>query len=63
MTPIKYGVQLLYNMKVIKIFRELLLSVFILCFFNSMQAQITGVGSIGLTVSNMDRSVKFFHVG
>jgi catechol 2,3-dioxygenase-like lactoylglutathione lyase family enzyme len=44
-----------------KIFRAILLIVFVFFLCNRMQAQITGVGSIGLTVSNMDRSVQFFH--
>jgi Lactoylglutathione lyase and related lyases len=44
-----------------KIFRSLLIVLFTLCLYRGGQAQITRVGSIGLTVHNMDRSVQFFH--
>jgi catechol 2,3-dioxygenase-like lactoylglutathione lyase family enzyme len=44
-----------------KFFRSLLFIFLILCLHHQMQAQITRVESIGLTVSNMDRSVHFFH--
>jgi catechol 2,3-dioxygenase-like lactoylglutathione lyase family enzyme len=44
-----------------KIFHSLFIIVFTLCLHHRVQAQITGVGTIGLTVHNMDRSVHFFH--
>jgi catechol 2,3-dioxygenase-like lactoylglutathione lyase family enzyme len=44
-----------------KIYRCLLIVAFILCLHHRVQAQITGVGTIGLTVHDMDRSVHFFH--
>jgi catechol 2,3-dioxygenase-like lactoylglutathione lyase family enzyme len=44
-----------------KIFHSLFIIVFTLCLHHRVQAQITRVESIGLTVHNMDRSVHFFH--
>ena len=44
-----------------KIHRSLFMIVFISLSPSPVQAQITRVESIGLTVSNMDRSVQFFH--
>ena len=40
---------------------KILIFAFILCTHQRVQSQITRVESIGLTVSNMDRSVHFFH--
>jgi catechol 2,3-dioxygenase-like lactoylglutathione lyase family enzyme len=44
-----------------KILHRLLLIISVICIQSPGHAQITSVGSIGLTVHNMERSVHFYH--